>query len=248
MPVFSDDMEVKKIAGSNYGFSAQKIDTLTGATEYTLVTLVVDVSGSVDRFAKPIEDMIKTVVRACRKDKRVDNLLLRVVFFNTSLSEVHGFQLLANCNDSLYTGTVKPMGGTALFDGTYNAVKAMTKFGKDLTDQDYSVNAAVFVITDGDDNSSKVSMKMVQDAIYEAKKGEFIESIMPVLIGINVDPASGLNQYLTAFQAEAGFQQYVAIGKADENNLAKLGGFISKSISSQSQALGTGGSSKSLTF
>jgi len=244
---FTDDMELKTIPGSNYGFSAQKIDFLTGASEYTLVTLVVDVSGSVDPFKREIEDAVKTVVKACQKDKRVDNLMIRVVLFNTSIDEVHGFQLLSNCNDNLYDGTIRPGGGTSLFDATYNSVKAMTDYGRDLTEQDYAVNSAVFVITDGDDNCSSVSMKMVADAIQEAKTDEAVESIMPVLIGVNTD-ASGLNAYLEDYSKNGGFQQYVAIANATASELAKLANFISKSISSQSQALGTGGPSQSIVF
>ena len=245
---FTDDMEVKTIAGSNYGFSAQKIDSLTGASEYTLVTIVVDVSGSVTGFGQDIEEAVKTVVRACQKDKRVDNLMLRVVYFNTKVDEIHGFQLLSNCNDNLYNGTINPGGGTSLFDATYNSVKAMTDFGRDLTEQDYAVNSAVFVITDGDDNCSSVSVKMVADAITEAKTDEAVESIMPVLIGVNTDAASGLNRYLEDYRDNGGFQQYIAIADATANSLAKLANFISKSISSQSQALGTGGPSQSITF
>ena len=70
---------------------------------------------------------------------------------------------------------------------------------------------------------------------------------MPVLIGVNTD-TGGLNQWLETFKNDAGFQQYVAIGDATEGALAKLGGFISQSISSQSQALNSGGPSKSLSF
>ena len=241
------DMELKKIAGSNYGFSAQKIESLTGASEYTLVTVVVDVSGSVCSYGQEIEDAVKTVVKACQKDKRMDNLMIRVVYFNTHLTEIHGFQLLSNCNDNLYDGTVQPGGGTALYDATYNAVKAMTDYGRDLTEQDYAVNSAVFVITDGADNSSSVSMKMVAGAITEAKTDEAVESIMPVLIGVDVDQG-GTNSYLEAYCNDGGFQQYVAIANANANELAKLANFISKSISSQSQALGTGGPSISITF
>jgi len=106
----------------------------------------------------------------------------------------------------------------------------------------------VFVITDGDDNGSKTSRKMVKDALADAKRKEALESIMPVLVGVNTDATTGLNSYLEEFKDEAGFQQYVAIPDATEKELAKLGGFISKSFSSQSQALGTGGPSQSLTF
>jgi len=111
----------------------------------------------------------------------------------------------------------------------------------------YMSNAAVFVITDGMDNASKLPANEVQKALDDARTSEALESIMPVLIGVNTD-ASGLNAYLEAFQKEAGFQQYIAIGEATEAELAKLGGFISSSISSQSHALGTGGPSQSLSF
>ena len=106
---------------------------------------------------------------------------------------------------------------------------------------------AVFVITDGMDNASNLPASEVKTALEDARTSEALESIMPVLIGVNTD-ASGLNSYLDSFQREAGFQQYIAIGQATEAELAKLGGFISSSISSQSQALGSGGPSQSLTF
>ena len=40
----------------------------------------------------------------------------------------------------------------------------------------------------------------------------------------------------------------VAVNTATEKDLAKLGGFISQSISSQSKSLGSNGPSKALTF
>ena len=49
-------------------------------------------------------------------------------------------------------------------------------------------------------------------------------------------------------KTNCGFTQYVAIADANATTIAKLGDFVSRSISSQSQALGTGGPSQSLTF
>ena len=49
MPIFTDGMDTKKLAGSHYGFSAKRIEDL-GATEYTLVALTGDKSGSIDPF------------------------------------------------------------------------------------------------------------------------------------------------------------------------------------------------------
>jgi len=88
---------------------------------------------------------------------------------------------------------------------------------------------------------------MVKDAMKEAVKTESMESIVSVLNGVNT-LADQLGDYLKEFADEAGFTQYVEIANATEKQLAKLGGFISQSISSQSQALGTGGPSISLAF
>ena len=247
MGKFADQNQASQtIGGTRFKFSAAKIESL-GASEYTLATVVVDVSGSVEPFGAEIEAALKQVVQSCRKSPRADNLMLRVVLFNNVVEEVHGFKPLPDCNENDYNGIIQPGGGTALFDATYSAVEAMTQYGADLVKNDFQVNAALFVITDGEDNMSKTTMKVVASAFGKAKTGEKLESLMSILIGVNVDQTN-LNAYLDEFQRQSQFQQYVAIGQADAKTLAKLGGFISKSISSQSQALGSGGASKSLTF
>lgn len=245
MPKLMDEMQTHAIAGSNYGFSAVKIGEHVAA-EQTLGLVIVDVSGSVWSYKDQIEAALKEIVKACRRNPRADNMMLRVVFFNGDVDEIHGFKLLADCNEGDYTNTVQPGGGTALFDACYNALKATTGFADQLDAKDIDCNAAVFVLTDGDDNSSTTSRKMVKEAMGEAVKSETLESITSVLIGVNT--AGGLADYLQKFKTEAGFSQFVAIEDATESELAKLGDFISRSISSQSLSLGTGGPSKSLTF
>lgn len=246
MPVFTEDMENHGIAGSNYGFSAKRIDTL-GASEYTLGLILVDVSGSVTNYRDDIEAAVKQVVRSCRHNPRADNMMLRLVIFDDNVSEIHGFKPLSECNERDYDGCIQIGGLTALYDATYNGVRSATQYGKALTEQDFDVNAAVFVITDGMDNRSKITRSLVGKALREAVTSEALESIVSVLIGVNTK-ADGLDDYLNKFQAEAGFTKYVAIENATEKELAKLGGFVSQSISLQSQALGTGGPSQALTF
>jgi uncharacterized protein YegL len=249
MKFTNDNMQEQKISGGNFKFTHVDTSTL-GAPEYTLVGLVVDASGSVMPYAVALEAMIKEIVKACRRSPRADNLQLRLITFNRSVQEVHGFKPLPTCNENDYVGALKPYGTTALFDATYSMAKALAQYGEDLQKQDFSVNAAMFVLTDGQDNDSTVTAGMVKQALDEARSQERLESIMPVLIGVGAgsDADAGLDQYLQAFKDEAGFQQYVALDKADEKNLAKLAQFISKSISSQSSALGTGGASQNMTF
>ena len=250
MPKFTDDsMEQHSIGGTHFKFSGKKMDTL-GATEYTLAMLVIDRSGSVSGYDSVINKAVQEVVKSCRRSPRADNLLLRVVLFDHDVEEFHGFKTLMDCNEADYINVCQPRGTTALYDAVYNGVMSAVQYGKTLVANDFAVNCALFVITDGEDNASKVSRKMVADALAQARRSESLESIMPVLIGVGqgADDQVGLGSYLQEFKDEADFQQYIYVDRADEKKLAKLGGFISQSISSQSQALNSGGPSKSLAF
>ena len=246
MPAFG--MESHNIGGSNYGFSAKRIDDL-GASEYTLVSIAVDVSGSVHGFGPVIEEALKQVVQSCQHSPRADNLMLRTVLFNHALIEQHGFKPLRECNVDDYTGIIRPGGGTALYDAAQNGVEAATQYGRDLAKQHYEANGILFVLTDGHENgNSTMTVNSVKAALESSVTDEDLESMRAVLVGVNVNANSGTSNALDQFARDAGFDQYLAAGKADANSLAKLADFVSRSISAQSQALGTGGPSQSLTF
>jgi uncharacterized protein YegL len=232
---------------ATFTFSPVNLTTL-GATEYTLVSVVADRSGSVSGFAREMEKALKEIVAACRKSPRADNLLLRLTRFDNEIEEVHGFRQLAHCSTDIYDGVLEARGTTSLYDATVNGVDAAARQGAELTTNDFSANAIVFVITDGVDyRGSTATPGEVKKTIERAMKSECLESIVTVLIGVNVQD-HGVAAALKSFSAEAGFSQYIEIGDASAANLAKLASFVSRSISSQSQSLGTGGPSKALTF
>ena len=247
MPLLNDlTIDQNDLPNSHYGYSATRIEHL-GATEYTIATIVCDVSGSTDGFALDMEAAIAKIVQACKYSPRADNLMLRLVQFNDTLSEVHGFKLLENCNTGDYSGILMCSGSTALFDAAENAAAAVIDYGQRLAGADFSANAILFVITDGADNVSKVTAKGVKKRLAQAVSSEALESLVSILIGVNVQDQS-VAHYLKAFYKDAGFSQYVEIDNADTKTLANLAQFVSQSISAQSQALGTGGPSQSLIF
>ncbi len=241
-----DDLIENNIPGSNYGYSGTRIDNL-GSTEYTLVGLAADDSGSIFSFASEINRCVADTVEACRRSPRADSLMIRVTSFDQRLTEFHGFKPLADCKGDDYRNVVRGGGSTALFDAAQNAVQAVTDYGDQLQKADFSVNGIVVVVTDGDDNASIATANSVGQALKAAVTGEKLESLVSILVGVNVTD-SHMKRRLEEFAQQAGFTQFVDAGKADAKSLAKLADFVSKSISSQSQALGSGGASKALTF
>lgn len=231
--------------GSTMKFSAVRIEDL-GATEYTLVSVTLDRSGSVSQFEGDIIKTMKTIVEACRKSPRADNLLLRVLYFNEDLYEVHGFKPLANISLADYD-KLNPNGCTALYDAAFSAIGATVTYARELVNQDYNVNGITFTVTDGEDNRSRTAPGLIADLKRRALAGEEIESLQNLLIGVNIREKRVLDALLK-FEREARFDQFIDIGEATTEKLAKLAAFISKSISAQSQSLGTGGVSKVLTF
>ncbi len=246
MPKF-DQMESRQVPGTHFGYTGTRLADLAGATEYTLCTIVLDESGSTEPFKNEMENVIKEIVKACRYSPRADNLMLRLVAFGTNYREVHGFKLLQACNVGDYDGVYGNGGSTALFDASCDAIEATKDYAKNLADNDYLCNACVFIVTDGADNASKFGAKQVKDALSKCVQSEALESLVSVLIGVNVNDPYIAN-FLNDFNKLAEFTQYVELKDASEKTLAKLAAFVSKSISSQSQALGSGGPSASLTF
>ena len=250
MPIFgqkSDEMQVQSIAGGAFEFSGAKPETL-GAAEYTLVAIVADVTGSVQGFEDVLLKAIKDAATGCQKCAGADNLLLRYVNFATDVQEIHGFQPLRSFDPQADYPNLRCGGNTALFDAVYESVTAMNAYAKTLTDNDFAVNGIIFVTTDGDDNASRRAKdpSAVRDAIRKAMQDEHMESLVTILIGVNTDDCK---EYLDRFHQEAGITQFVDIKDfRDDKTGARLAGFISKSVSSQSQALGTGGPSQSLSF
>jgi len=246
MPLIGTEQENKPLANSNYGYSGARLSSLN-ATEFTLAGIIVDISGSTAGFITEMTTAVKSIVGACQSSPRAGNLMIRLTKFDDVVDEVHGFKELSNVNADDYNNVLRAGGSTALYDATMNGVEAVVDYGGSLFDADMDVNGIVFVITDGADNRSKYNPEAIKKAIEKARQSEKLESILTILIGVNVNDY-GTKQYLADFNTKAGFDQYIEISNADSKQLAKLAQFVSKSISAQSQSLGTGGPSKSLSF
>ena len=234
------------VGGTHFQFSGVRPERL-GATEYTLATIVVDESSSVQYFADDLLDGLKVCLHACKDSPRADNLLLRVTSFNENLKELHGFKELNTILDSDYNN-FHPNGWTALYDATMDGLVPTGKYAEMLVAKKLSCNACVFVITDGMSNRGHVtSARTIYEQILKLRMSETLESIEVVLIGINTENPD-VQTWLNRYREEAKLDSYVDIGKATPQLLASMGRFISSSIMRTSTVLQTGKSQQPIGF
>lgn len=245
------DVEIQKTM-NNFVFSAVEIENLEGS-QYTLVSILIDLSSSVDLFSDELEQTITTVINSCKKSPQAENLLVRVAGFTDNavdnIEEFHGFINVSSITDDQYKGSINPNGMTPLYDATGSALESIETYGKQLNDQDYDCNGIVFVITDGAENCSRKikNASEIKNIIDRIRVNEQLESIQSYLIGVN-DSNSYVKDHLNKFETEGGFDQFISLGDVSIDKLTKLANWISQSISSQSQSLTSGGPSKATQF
>lgn len=233
----SDQFSSNLQTSSGFTFSGEQITNLQ-ASEFTLASVVVDVSSSVSSFRNPIEDMLETIRESCLKSPRRGNLMLRVNSFNAYLTEIHGFRLLTSLKAGEYNGAIKPSGSTALYDAVLESLEASRAYADQLATNFMTANAVIYVITDGEENSSTTAtVQKIKDTVNELRQKEILEGVQIVLIGL---AAGSTSQYLDNFKNDAALDEYLEVGVATAGKLAKVAGFVSKSISSSSLALQQG--------
>ena len=232
---------------SKFSFSTVPVDRLAAiANEFTLAAMVVDESSSVYDFAVELEKCVKTVLESCASSPRADNLLLRFTKFCGKVQEVHGFRPLAEISPDEYTGKITPSGSTALFDAVTDAVEAAEVLGETLVNQEFTANAVIFVVTDGEDNMSRTTPNSIRKALDRIAKAEKLESVAVILIQVGTKDA-GVKAALDKFATEAKLTQLIDLtdlfaSAKPAKALAKLANFITRSISSTSTALASGSS------
>ena len=202
--------------------------------EYTLVNIVVDTSGSVCPFAGDLLASLEASIGSCKLSPRRENLLVRVTEFNNRVSELHGYKLLSSIDvySALTCG-----GNTALCDAVLDAIISVSDYSNHLVQKKIDVNGVIFIITDGEENASKASTGMVAQKIQSLRQSERGCQFTTNLIAIN---ASQCIDALKQFMKDCKLDMFLDFGEATESNLAKLAGFMSRSISTTSQSLASG--------
>lgn len=232
-----------------YKYTGQPMDKL-GGSKYTLVTLALDMSPSIEEFVPDMEQMCGTIIKACQRDPNKESIMFRFTGFHEKVLELQGFTELRHYDPDQFQGAIKVGNSTALFEATYEAILATDNYGEELVNADCMCNAVLFILTDGKNMiNGHASPNLISQKIKEIRADEgarTVESINTILVGASDRP--DVTDALERFQKTAELAQFVRMGEANESNLANLGNFVSQSVSSTSQALGSGGPSAPLSF
>ena len=241
-------VDADQAATTMHGFDYTSIAVgKLGASEYTFAGIVMDITTSVGPFKAGLEKMLETALGSLQKSPRVLNLLARTTAFNSmvGIEEFHGFTLLNSIDPTGFKNLIQPGGMTNLRDATLEMVESVNDCATKLFDDEVIMNAnsIIYLMTDGDDNSSRHKIDDVREGIAAIRRAEALESIQIILIGIN-DADPHFRKKLEKYQLDVGIDKYIKMGDVTENKLAKLGGLISQSTTTTSTNLGTGNPSQ----
>jgi|GEM_PF-4784213 len=237
--------------GSGFTYSAAVLDFDEAPEEMTLVALATDTSSSVRSFSPQLLAATKAGVLglgdAC---PHVNQLWIRQLRFNHEVEEQHGFQLFSDIDENADFPTIDAGGGTALYDATLEAFSVMGAEASRLNAEDVMANGILIVVTDGRDEHSSSTIAAVAAKLTELvdSKSRVLESLKVYLVGVN---AASCQSEHESFIRELGLNpdtDYKLIEDFNEKTAGQLAGWISRSVSAQAAAAGTGGPSANVEF
>lgn len=224
-------------------FTGLKIGHQDMAFENTVATGLLDESGSTTSFAQDMEGAVGEIIKSLRDSPQSDHLMYRHCHFGTNFREHHGYTPLSKLNPGDYNGCYSPGGATHLYDSCVQVIEATQVYGEEMMKKKYQCNGFIYIITDGCDYGSTFQIPDVRDALANAVASESLDSLMTILIGVNI---GSYQQKLEDFKNKAGLTQFITLENANSKSLAKLANFIASSMMVQSQSIRTGSPSQPL--
>ena len=118
-----------------------------------LISVLIDISGSMDKYASDMQQAIAEFKKALEQSKEVDEILLSRIDFDSSFNK-DGYKPVAAFNTGYSTG-----GTTNLYAPLDWAITNQLQYEKTLKASGTRVKSVIAVFTDGDDIDSTQSEK-----------------------------------------------------------------------------------------
>lgn len=188
--------------------------------------MVIDVSPSIGGYVNDLNSAFNDFIQTMQQSHIHDRLFVSIVEFDESVRVRSGFQPIVGVPVTTFT----PQGrGTALYDAVGAGIKNAVEYRENLENTGINVKTLVFVITDGQDNSSaRGAAQKVKDSLIDIKSNEANAfSFTTVLFGVGNS---------TSFEQAKEDMGIDILGKVGQTGaeIRKMISFISSSISKSS--------------
>ncbi len=187
---------------------------------------VVDTSYSVSTYVKELNAAFNDFTESMQKSHVADKLFVSIVEFDKNVRVSSGFRPVTSIPVMDFS---KDLGGwTSLYDAVHTGLKNALDYRTNLENSGVETKTLLFVITDGEDNSSKNPPSKVKNVIMKLKQEEKSAfSFTSVLFGL------GSQANFEKAQKDMGIEHLAKIGTSGDE-IKRMIGFISQSISSVS--------------
>jgi uncharacterized protein YegL len=187
---------------------------------------VIDTSYSVSGYVKDLNRAFNDFTQSMQKSHVADKLFVSIIEFSEKVTVTSGFRPVASIPVMDFS---KNLGGwTSLYDASLIGLKNALDYRENLENSGVETKTLLFIITDGEDNSSKNPPSKVKMLIDKLKKDEHSAfSFTSVLFGLG-DQAN-----FEKARKDMGIEHLAKIGTSGQE-IKKMIGFISQSISSVS--------------
>jgi uncharacterized protein YegL len=203
-------------------FNPEEIDV----DETINAVFVIDTSYSVSGFVQDLNNAFNDFTQSMQQSHVADKLFVSIIEFSEKVTVTSGFRPISSIPTMDFS---KCLGGwTSLYDATLTGLKNALDYRDNLENSGVETKTLLFIITDGEDNSSKNPASKVKAIIDKLKKDEHTAfSFTSVLFGLG-DQVNFENA-----RKEMGIEHLANIGTTGQE-VKKMIGFISQSISSVS--------------
>lgn len=149
-------------------------NSLANMTSSVIMFLVInDVSPSIASYASNMNTISRDVfIGNLKNSHRKDDIVVKAITFCEKVEHKSGFMPILNLQDDYLD--VQPTGqGTALYSAVLQGLEHAISYRKDLEDQGIEVRTAIFISTDGEDNSSPIgTTQRIQKLVTELRSNE----------------------------------------------------------------------------
>jgi len=140
------------------------------ATEVTLVSVLLDMSGSMSSHQRGVREAWDLMLESLRGAKAATSILVSAWTFADVPDVLSGYR---PASDHAPLGaSYSPGGCTALHDALLGAMTGLVSYGQALAESGVPSKRVLFVLTDGADNASRVSAADVKRVASALQKDE----------------------------------------------------------------------------